>query len=126
MVTVCGLQIKEYVRYLTLTKHPAITLPCDIFIFDMNNVGFDEDDEGIEEEEEVEAESSQTSPLQVCSKRMASGCVNSQETASIFCMQPLRKNLRVLRFMAFPLYFMDDFHLGKKRFFGFVIAAQAR
>ena len=64
MVTVCGLQIKEYVRYLT--KHPAITLPCDIVIFNMNNVGFDEDDEDIEEEEEVEAESSQTSPLQVC------------------------------------------------------------
>ena len=81
MVTVCGLQIKEYVRYLTLTKHPAITLPYDIVIFNMNNVGFDEDDEGIEEEEEVEAESSQTSPLQVCSKRMASGCVNLLEKA---------------------------------------------
>ena len=40
-------------------------------------------------------------------------------------MQPLRNNLKLLRFMAFPLYFTDDFHLGKKRFFGVVIAAQA-
>ena len=67
----------------------------------MSNVAFDkleDDDEGIEEEEEEVA----SSPL-----------------------QPLRKNLRVLRFMAFPLYFADDYRLGKKRFFGVVIAAQA-
>ena len=51
--------------------------------------------------------------------------VISRNLRPIFYMQPLRKNLRVLRFMAFPLYFVDDFHFGKKRFFGFVIAAQA-
>ena len=41
----------------------------------MYNVAFEklEDDEGIEEEEEVEAEYSQASPLQVCSKRCAPG-----------------------------------------------------
>ena len=66
------------------------------------NVAFEkleDDDEGIEEDEEEEA--SPSSPL-----------------------QPLRKNLRVLRFVAFPLYFADDYRLGKKRFFGVVIAAQ--
>ena len=39
---------------------------------------------------------------------------------------PLRENLRVLRFIAFPLYFADDVKLGVKRFFGAVIGAQER
>ena len=49
------------------------------------------------------------------------------ETASASSpLLPLRENLHVLRFIAFPLHFADDVKLGKKRFFGAVIAAQER